>query len=48
MAVAAWLLRAEDRKKSREPRNLAPSADQTKTETQHDEKNAHGGAHGGD
>jgi hypothetical protein len=38
----------ENQKKSRESRNLAPSADQMKTETQHDEKNAHGGAHGGD
>jgi hypothetical protein len=37
-------IRDENRKKNREPRNLAPSADQTKTETQHDEKNAHGGA----
>jgi hypothetical protein len=38
----------EKQKKSRESRNLAPSADQMKTETQHNEKNAHGGAHGGD
>jgi hypothetical protein len=37
-------IRDENRKKSREPRNLAPSTDQMKTETQHDEKNAHGGA----
>jgi hypothetical protein len=41
-------IRDENRKKNREQRHLAPSANQTKTETQHDEKNAHGGAHGGD
>jgi hypothetical protein len=34
----------DENQKSRESRNLAPSADQMNTETQHDEKNAHGGA----
>jgi hypothetical protein len=38
----------DENQKSRESRNLAPSADQMNTETQHDEKNAHGGAHGED